>query len=154
MRIWYDNNNVIEVLVNKCTNFNKCFGYEFVHLIPRPSMTLLLSYQILILNIDNIFNKDCRSLEDCFIAFSACVITPWNQNHTILSTILEGQNLSLICQFIVSSMNFFQNRHSFFCTLLYPGLNCIILLILGDQYYGHFFVYSLNKYLKKTVLSL
>ena len=28
MRIWYDNNNVIEGLGIKCTNFNKCFGYE------------------------------------------------------------------------------------------------------------------------------
>ena len=71
----------------------------FIHIIPTAYGTSLwpmpLSYQILILNIENNFNNDFKCSAGLLISYDVCNIITWKWNHCMSSIIIFGQNYML-----------------------------------------------------------
>ena len=77
--------------------------------IPRASvtffLTLCVSYQILVFDIEKTFNNDCIRSVVSFIFFSACIIKNLKGNHIISTQRLEVQNSQLLCHLILLNDN-------------------------------------------------
>ena len=77
---------------------------QFIHIIPTAYGTslwpMLLSYQILILNIENNFNNDFKCSAGLLISYDVCNIITWKWNHCMSSIIIFGKNYMLFLRSI------------------------------------------------------
>ena len=91
---------VDEVFCALFSNEQPIFFPQLMHITLKSSGTyswaMISSYQILIFNIENTFNSDCKLSTGILILFAVCNIIPLEKNHGIYLIILVFQNYFLL----------------------------------------------------------